>query len=200
MVPALVGCGPSMTHARLNRFERRAADDDQQIESLAQRVDAFDNAVDDVLELYQRATTELDQAQQRYERAVAAADSASGSFQQAKQEYDTAARNWRLITTTILAAAAWDYAGHLCGTRMSTAAYRSELRAQGVDLEGLDADHGLPRSWGGADHPLNYEMIDSSLNRSLGNDVVRKLLEHPKHLLQGALVSALMRLRCSPQL
>jgi hypothetical protein len=83
---------------------------------------------------------------------------------------------------------------------MTTAQYRRELREEGVDLEGLDADHGLPKSWGGADHPLNYEMIDSSLNRSLGNDVVRKLLEHPAHLLQGAAVSAIMRLRCSPQL
>lgn len=91
-------------------------------------------------------------------------------------------------------------ADHLCGTRMSTAAYRKMLRKKGIDLDGLDADHGLPKSLGGADHPLNYRMIDSSLNRSLGNDVMRKLAVHPLHVLQGALVSALMRLRCSPQL
>lgn len=35
---------------------------------------------------------------------------------------------------------------------------------QGIDLRGRDADHGLPRSKGGADHPLNYRMIDASLN------------------------------------
>jgi hypothetical protein len=64
----------------------------------------------------------------------------------------------------------------------------------------LPLQYGLPKSRGGADHPLNYRMIDSSLNRSLGNDVMAKLMVHPLHVLKGALASAFMRLRCSPHL
>ena len=52
--------------------------------------------------------------------------------------------------------------------RVSTAAYRKQLRAQGVDLDHKDIDHIVPRGHGGVDHPANYQVLDSSLNRSLG--------------------------------
>lgn len=52
--------------------------------------------------------------------------------------------------------------------RVSTAAYRKQLRAQGIDLDHKDIDHIVPRAHGGVDHPANYQVIDSSLNRSLG--------------------------------
>lgn len=199
-VPSLVGCASYGTHARIADFETEAEADDERIESLSARIEAFEQSVDDVLALYRQASTDLEAAERNFEQVRRAGETAAQSYQTAADEYEIAARNWRLVTITILAAATWDYAGHLCGTRMTTAKYRQDLRKKGIDLRGLDADHGLPRSKGGADHPLNYRMIDSSLNRSLGNDVVRKLLEHPTHVLQGAAVSALMRLRCSPQL
>lgn len=39
-----------------------------------------------------------------------------------------------------------------------------------------DVDHIFPRSRGGIDHPLNYQPLERSLNRSLGNNVVDKFL------------------------
>jgi hypothetical protein len=197
---ALGGCANHSTHARLARVERHAEKDDAEIELLSDRISDFERGVDEVLELYRHATADFDAAKRRLQRVQALGAEAAALYAEANEEYEAAARNWRLVTLSILAAATWDYAGHLCGTRMTTSQYRADLRKRGIELDGLDADHGLPRSRGGADHPLNYRMIDSSLNRSLGNDVLRKLLTHPTHLLQGAAISGLMRLRCSPQL
>ena len=42
------------------------------------------------------------------------------------------------------------------------------MTAAGVNLVGKDIDHIIPKSLGGADHPSNYQVLDSSLNRSLG--------------------------------
>lgn len=196
----LAGCTSASVQARLTHLETQAQADDEVIADLSERVAAFERTVDELVDLYQQASDALVIAEQKLELARRSGDASSRAFQQATSEYEAATRNWRLVTISLLTAASWDYAGHLCDTRMTTAAYRKALRKEGVDLDGLDADHGLPKSRGGADHPLNYRMIDSSLNRSLGNDVMRKLMAHPLHVLRGALVSALMRLRCSPQL
>ena len=196
----LTGCARSSAQARLASLENQAEVDDEAIAALSERVAAFEQTVDELVDLYAQASDALVAAEQNFEAAGRMADQASEAFKKAESDYETAARNWRIVTISLLVAANWDYAGHLCNTRMTTAAYRRQLRKEGIDLAGLDADHGLPRSRGGADHPLNYRMIDSSLNRSLGNDVLRKLKTHPGHVLQGAVISALMRLRCSPRL
>jgi uncharacterized coiled-coil protein SlyX len=197
---ALAGCSSASTQARLGQLETQAQADDEVIAGLSERVAAFERTVDELVDLYQQAATTLASAERKFELAQRSGDESTRAFQQAASDYEAASRSWRLVTISLLVAANWDYAGHLCDTRMTTAAYRKMLRKDGIDIEGLDADHGLPKSLGGADHPLNYRMIDSSLNRSLGNDVMRKLMVHPMHVLRGALVSALMRLRCSPQL
>ncbi|WP_106087817.1 hypothetical protein [Enhygromyxa salina] len=196
----LAGCSSASGQARLSQLETQAQEDDEIIVGLSERVAAFERTVDELVDLYQQASDTLEAAEHKYELARRSGDASSQAFQRAASDYEVASRRWRLVTITLLAAANWDYAGHLCHTRMTTAAYRKKLRKEGIDLDGLDADHGLPKSRGGADHPLNYRMIDSSLNRSLGNDVMRKLMEHPLHILRGTAVSALMRLRCSPRL
>jgi uncharacterized coiled-coil protein SlyX len=197
---AMAGCASASAKARLDRFETQAHADDETIAELSERIAAFERTVDELVDLYARASADLETAERNFELAQRSASAASDAFQRASSEYEAASRNWRLVTIALLAAASWDYAGHLCDTRMTTAAYRKMLRKDGISLDGLDADHGLPKSLGGADHPLNYRMIDSSLNRSLGNDVVRKLMVHPLHVLQGAAISALTRLRGSPEL
>ncbi len=54
-----------------------------------------------------------------------------------------------------------------CADGMSTARYRA-LHSGKVPLNS-DVDHIVPRSLGGADHPLNYQWLGASENRSLGN-------------------------------
>ena len=70
------------------------------------------------------------------------------------------------------------------------------MRAEGTSLDGLDVDHVWPRALGGADHWLNYQLLDSSLNRSLGAGVLDKIANQPFATLQGFVVSALATLRC----
>jgi len=197
---ALASCKSASSRARLDHLEAQAAADDETIDQLAERVAAFERSVDELVALYQQASETLADAEHTLEQASRLDDAGAQAYARATSDYEAAARNWRLVTITLLVAASWDYAGHLCDTRMSTAAYRKSLRKQGVDLKGLDADHGLPKSLGGADHPLNYRMIDAGLNRSLGNDLMRKLMTHPLHVLRGSLATAAMRLRCSPRL
>jgi hypothetical protein len=65
-----------------------------------------------------------------------------------------------------------------------------------VPLDGLDVDHAWPRALGGVDHPLNCQLLDSSLNRSLGASVIRKLASQPLATLQGLVVPSLVSLQC----
>ena len=50
---------------------------------------------------------------------------------------------------------------------------------------------------GGANHPWNYQLLPSGLTRSLGAQVLPKVLLSPLALLQGIVVSGLMRLQCA---
>jgi hypothetical protein len=52
--------------------------------------------------------------------------------------------------------------------KVSTAQYRAVLTSAGYNLAGMDVDHIVPRSLGGADNPANYQLLPSSVNRSLG--------------------------------
>ncbi|HAA57588.1 MAG TPA: hypothetical protein DCE42_22670 [Myxococcales bacterium] len=69
--------------------------------------------------------------------------------------------------------------------------YRLLLKAQGMDLTGKDIDHIVPLSKGGAQHPLNYRVLDASKNRSLqATWNIKKCLDAGKsNCLQAILVS-----------
>lgn len=79
---------------------------------------------------------------------------------------------------------------------MSTRMFRTRLRAEGISIDGKDIDHAWPRALGGADHPLNDQLLDSSVNRSLGADPIAKLAHAPLATLRGLTTSALVALGC----
>ena len=118
--------------------------------------------------------------------ASARYDAAIAEFRRAEQQYRRAA------LVVMLAAAS----SSICATSVRTATFRSRLKAEGVDLRGVDIDHVWPRHLGGVDHPLNYQRLDSSLNRSLGASVLDKFMTQPLALVQGLAVSALASLSC----
>jgi hypothetical protein len=89
-------------------------------------------------------------------------------------------------------ATAWG--ANVCSTKMTTAQFRRQARAQGYDLTGLDVDHAFPRSRGGVDHPWNYQLMESSLNRGLGNKLFTRFLTTPLPALVGRATTALARL------
>jgi hypothetical protein len=139
---------------------------------------------------------EFDAATEAYERARAAADEARAGFDEARTQYQQATDRFRTATIIVIIAAASDALDDLCGQRMSTQTFRARLRAEGRSLDGKDVDHAWPRALGGADHPLNYQLLDSSVNRSLGADPLAKLAYAPLATLRGLATSALGARRC----
>ena len=112
------------------------------------------------------ATTGLD--------AAGVAHSAGIQFDSAANDWAEAGSRWTLVRGLIVAAATVDanaLAGRAagCAGGASTRAYRRRLARSGSPVAAdIDVDHIVPRSWGGADHPSNYQLLPASLNRSLG--------------------------------
>jgi hypothetical protein len=144
------------------------------------------------------AEEEFTAARRMYEHASARASIAAEEFANARDNYQKASDNYRRIAAIIILAAASDALGsQLCDSTMSTRAFREQLRREGVVLkEGIDVDHIWPRALGGADHPANYQLLPSEVNRSLGASVWEKLMTSPLGVLQGLAASALFTLRC----
>lgn len=88
-------------------------------------------------------------------------------------------RAWRVYQQLVQVAAALDAENierarrvgvdDLSCKSMSTASYRRMLEARGMDRTGLDVDHIVPSSLGGPDNAVNYHLLPSSVNRSIGN-------------------------------
>jgi hypothetical protein len=138
----------------------------------------------DVEEGYATAADDFHRAEQAYATAQREANQAVDQFRQATAHFEAAQQKWRYYQALVVAAAAIDAhnldqfrtatgARHLsnlnCSENMSTAAFRRILIAAGENLTGLDVDHIVPKSLGGADNPANYRLLPASENRSLGN-------------------------------
>jgi hypothetical protein len=137
----------------------------------------------DVSAAYDRATAEFRSARAVMEDAKARSRESAATFATASEQFEAATRRWRFYQALVVVAAQID-ASHLDAFRrvgltngetatascehVSTAEMRRVLTAAGVSLVGKDIDHIVPRSLGGADHPSNYQILDASLNRSLG--------------------------------
>ena len=139
---------------------------------------------------------EFDAATEAYERTRATADEARAGFGEARTRYQQAADRFRTAVVIVIAAAASDALRDFCRQRMSTRMFRARLRAEGISIDGKDVDHAWPRALGGADHPLNYQLLGSSVNRSLGADPIAKLTHAPLATLRGLTTSALVALGC----
>ena len=151
-----------------------------EVEGRAVRVSA---AWEDVRVRYERAAASSAAAREQFDQAANLYATGSAELRKAAQVAERADARWRLYQKLIVIAAAID-AANLdqaragtqdssdsidCEDGMSTAAYRSVLAAQGKLLAGVDVDHIVPKSLGGADHPANYQLLPSATNRSLGN-------------------------------
>ncbi len=140
---------------------------------------------------FRRAGGDFRATEDSYARATTAGVAAITAYTEAERQY-------RRVASTLVAAAMTEMAGaHLCEGAMSTSEYRQMLRDQGVDLSERDIDHIWPHNQGGANHPLNYQPLPSSMNRSLGDRVAEKFAQQPLDVLRGLAVSALMRLHCA---
>ena len=184
--------GTSVIALRCNR----STPDEDRVRRIEQRADAFAADADDahrrarelskdwedLRERHSEVLTRMRETETALENARSNYNKASSEYQQADATAGEARRRWELFRELVQVAASID-ARNLdasrggarvgsdlnCDDGRSTSAYRAMLIAQGKVLTGKDIDHIVPRSLGGADHPSNYQVLDSSVNRSLGN-------------------------------
>ncbi len=144
------------------------------------------------------ATESFARAERDFEHASRHFDRAAGTWRAAEASYASAAQRFRLASIVAVVVAGHALAsprGGLCQT-VSTSTYRRRLAREGVDLSGLDVDHLWPRSRGGADHPWNYQLLESSVNRSLGANLMARFHAMPLETLKGLAATAIVRLAC----
>lgn len=142
------------------------------------------------------AIADFDAAAQTFERATSGWDRASARYAEASASFERAALAFRVAATFAVLAGVMHQQSAFCADHMPTSAFRRRLRAEGLPLEGVDVDHAWPRALGGADHAMNYQALDASLNRSLGASVARKFALMPLATLRGLAVSAMDALLC----
>jgi hypothetical protein len=181
-VATLVACEQvEADHSRLKRIEQDLHAHAANVDLASESVERLDRAWDDVRENFESAALAHQSAQTKFAQAESTYGTATKEFKEAAQVAARAAARWRLYQHLVVIAASLDAANLNasrasssavrvnCSDGMSTAAYRALLSASGVAIAGMDVDHIVPRSLGGADHPGNYQLLPSSVNRSLGN-------------------------------
>ncbi len=192
LVGLTVGCASqSSADHRLREVEDHYTNDEARVAELSIVYPRLRGEAARVTELHARAAQELEIARLAWRDAERLNTASAATLRQAERDAADAIRNYRLATAALLAMAS---GRAVCASTETTAQIRARLRGEGFDLSGLDVDHMFPRSLGGVDHPLNYQLLESSLNRSLGNDLFAKLMQAPVGVLQGLLVSVLGRL------
>lgn len=176
--------------ASLERFDGELAEVEQRVNALSKEWRAL-------AEGYEKITATYQAARRAYADAGQTASAASATFQSASGQWRAAQRRWELYREIIELAVAADQRGGASerGVRcnaMSTAAFRKLLLARGVDLVGKDIDHIVPRALGGADDPANYQVLDSSVNRSLGKtwNVEKCLMAGRRECKQAVAISS----------
>ena len=157
---------------------------DARLDALEARAHRLTAAWDEVEEYSRRTAERYREATHAWEAASSSFDSASDGYREARETWERARVAFDFATELVMIAAAIDAANldafrsrgipgvegsdlQTCDT-VSRGTFRRRLEAQGMDLTGIDVDHIVPRSLGGLDHPLNYQLLDASTNRSLG--------------------------------
>ncbi len=176
-------------HAELVRLEQRYAADEARIDGVAIDLERLGATERQIVATYRAAKREWEHASSLYQEAGSRHELASRTYERAAEDYAEAERYYRAAAMAMVTIAAGSV---VCKTSMSTREYRAELARRGMPMDRLeDVDHIFPRSRGGLDHPLNYQPLARSLNRSLGNKVVEKFMQAPLGFVTGMAVSAL---------
>lgn len=185
----VAGCRPPVSEPTstadpgVDRLEERMARHEEDVSEVEATANSLNAKWANVTDVYRRASEEHRRTWSLYENAAASFGEASQRAREAAATWERARVKWEIAQILIETAAMLDArnlsrwqaremkldTNDLNCDRVSTQSYRKQLQREGVDLSGLDVDHIVPKSKGGADHPLNYQLLDSSTNRSLGN-------------------------------
>ncbi len=186
---ALPGCRRRGIDGELDRLERRYAADTARVEGVALDLTRLSVTQRQVIATYVDAKRQWETSQSLYQEAASQQALATRTLQQATADFEEAERNFKIAAIAMVTLAAGSI---ICSGRVSTRQYRDNLKREGMPMDRLeDVDHIFPRSRGGIDHPLNFQPLERSLNRSLGNKVVDKFMQAPVGFVTGMAVSAL---------
>lgn len=183
----LLSCSkdPATTES-LQRIERTVERHAAQLSEAEGHLKSLGTEWNDIRQHYLEAAMRYRATQSTLEDAALQYGRASDKFVAVSLVAEETERRWRLFGQLVVAAAMIDAANldavragqgqraadslpANCNAGISTAAFRVMLAARGVALDGMDIDHIVPRSLGGADHPDNYQVLPASVNRSIGN-------------------------------
>lgn len=157
---------------RIRALQIQQAESDHAIAHAEYDVARLSASWADVVNRYRYAERQYARTRGLYEEAIAEADYATEDAETARDNWRRANVQWQLYRAIVIAAVAMEAGRHqgrsFSCDKVSTSAFRRLLIAQGRNLIGMDIDHIVPRSLGGADHPMNYQVLGSSQNRSLG--------------------------------
>lgn len=179
LLAMLCACG-GLPPTRTGALRAELAQQETELGDVEARAAHLSQTWEDVRLGFLRARDRYADAASRFRSAEQSAAAASNDFAAARSDWEYAAFAWRVYQKLVMIAAAVDARnldssrsgrakGDLnCDEGMGTSAFRAMMTAQGVNLTGIDVDHIVPRSLGGADHPWNYQLVDSSTNRSIG--------------------------------
>lgn len=184
VVLVLTACAGSNPRARdeLARIEAAQNEHSQALDDVERAADGLSQEWDSVRRSYERAKEAFAVAEAAFRTAETDSSQGTAAFAVARRDYDDARSSWELYSELVMIAAMIDASNHDAYRRwrktpsterfscesVSTSAFRRQLEAMGEDLTGMDVDHIVPKALGGADHPSNYQLLPSSLNRSLG--------------------------------
>lgn len=176
-------------HAHLTQLEHRYAADRARIEGVALDLSRLTVTQRQVIATYVEAKQVWETSQSIYQESASQSALATRTLEQAAADFADAERNFKIAAIAMVTIAAGSI---ICRGTETTRQFRARLGREGVPMDRLeDVDHIFPRSRGGIDHPLNYQPLERSLNRSLGNNVVDKFLQAPVGFVTGMAVSAL---------
>jgi len=188
VVWATTACGHG-TQAELAQLEQRYAGDAARIDDVAVDLSRLTVTQRQVLATYATAKRAWETAEDIYVEAGSQHELAARTLEQAAADFEAAEHNSKVAAMAMVTIAAGSI---ICNGTMSTREFRRDLARKGMPMDRLeDVDHIFPRSRGGIDHPLNYEPLERSLNRSLGNKMVATFMQAPIGFVRGMAVSAL---------
>jgi len=152
--------------------------------------------IQSLVAIYQRAEATLVEAEIAFVQAEARGDSACEQYQLAAAQFEKAGQIYERVAMSLVAVATTEATvatlRRVCDASMTTAQYRAKLKSNGVNLEGKDIDHICPKSLGGPDSELNYQVMDSSENRSLGNRLTKTKALHCVRMMAVGAISTLL--------
>jgi hypothetical protein len=185
----LLACANTTDAQRVAQLHQRYDADDVATARLTRDYASLQQRKRELVEHHAEAERRWHSARDTFEEGRSLDELSKRELTRAAKDFASAERQYRYATMALVALAA---GSAICDTKMTTAKFRRDMASRGLPIDKLeDVDHSFPRSRGGIDHPLNFQVLDRSLNRSLGNDLVAKFMQAPLAVVSGAAVSAL---------